>query len=137
MSDLARFRPPPSQARERISRHPEPKGKLAQPLEREEDAAAEDPSTPPLEYGRGKESWFFLKSSIGFLGGALLCLVAAIVLLLLDSPRVGMDLPWADTALDVLGFSVVALGGAHLFLKALALLTDRHGKPRRPKKGGS
>lgn len=134
MSDLARFRPPPGQSRERTSRHPEPKGKLARPLEPEEEAAAEDPSTPPLEYGRGKESWFFLKSSIGFLGGAIVCVVAALAIFFFDTPR--GKLPWSDTALDALFIGATLLAGAHLMLKLLALLTDRHGKPRRPKKDG-
>ena len=112
MSDLSRLRPPLSQV----------------------DEPADDASVSQMELGRGKESWFFLKSSIGFLAGAILCMVAALVLMYLTSRHVGMDLPWSDDALDLLFISTTLLAGAHLVLKLLALLTDRHGQIRRPKK---
>ncbi len=69
---------------------------------------------------------FLWRGTLASLAGSLLCLAAALLLLSLQSPRVRIERPWFDPALDVLQIlTQVFLVACVLFKFALKLLDDR------------
>jgi NADH:ubiquinone oxidoreductase subunit 4 (subunit M) len=82
-----------------------------------------------MPFGGPRSRRVYIKCLLVCVAGGALCLVAAFVILALQSPRFGMDQPWFDKALSVLKALLLFFGLFTLALKFLAQISDSPGDP--------
>ena len=75
----------------------------------------------------GSSRKIFIRCGLASAAGLVLCMVAAIVILALRSPRFGMHQPWMDKALQILEALLLFFSLFAIMLKFLVGISDRSG----------
>jgi hypothetical protein len=78
----------------------------------------------PDDTGEPKRPRVLMGFMLVFFAAAVLCLLAAMVILTLQSRRFGIDLPWFDAALSALAKLVVLLAAATMVFKLMVQLWE-------------